>query len=229
MKTILLITLCTFITVSTVRAQEPEPTLDPAVTSTIKERVQKVIESENSVAGVESSAQSSFGIIGTLEKNVGSTLQIRSVQGKLRIVELDRSAVFLQNGRAITREELELNRPVVITGSLDGNGAYVGKRLVVSDDKIFPKERVTIWGTLLASTTKSLTLDILGKNQGTQTVIPVTTLTRYYNIVDQTIRRTDLKPSEEVVIVLPPGESATVSAQRVYSLSTPTSTLPPTP
>jgi hypothetical protein len=229
MKTYLLILITIILTaaagVRVVQAQEPEATPD-SITQTLKDRVQKVMQSDGAqVAGTITEQKTTFGLIGTLEKIVGSTVQIKTYQGVIRIAEVDKTAVIRRLGKVITYEELELNSPVIASGSVDQNGEYHIKSLRIVDDTIFPSRRQTVLGTLVTLTTRTLNFTPSGSQDGTPASAVITAKTSFMDILGQKVNRSLFKPGQQIVTVLPETSTATSSALRVYSLSiTPTST-----
>ncbi len=224
---LLLTTSLFFSTVPVVYGQEgtvspfPSPSVDPAVTTTLKERVQRVLEANPQIRGSQSSDQSTFGLVGTLEKIVGSTMQIRTYQQKNRVVEVAKEAVFLKSNKPIQKEELELNTPVIVMGTIEDN-TYIGRRFIVTDDTIFPTARQTIWATAISTTTRNITVSLFGASEGSQATFPINTQTSYVNLLGTKIVRGDIKPSTEVILVIPGSDAtATASARRVYSLTVP--------
>lgn len=208
-----------------VQAQEPEATPD-SLTQTLKDRVQKVMQSDDpQVAGTITEQKTTFGLIGTLEKIVGSTVQIKTYQGQTRIAEVDRAAVISRLGKVIAYEELELNSSVIASGSLDQNGEYRVKSLRIVEDSVFPTRRLTLLGTLDTITTRALSFTPIVAIEGAPTNVTLSTRTTYMDILGQKVTRSLLKSGQQIVTVLPEGGTATSSALRVYSLSlTPTST-----
>ncbi len=204
-----------------VRSQSPAP--ETSVTQDIKERVQKVLNSDDSKVN-GATTKTTFGIVGTLEKSVGSTLSIRSYNGQTRIVEVFKDAVIISANKQITKEELELNTPIVVMGTLDDNQTYTGKRIIVADDSVFPSTRTSTWGKVVSLTTRSIVLTPQSSTDTTSVTLPISTQTKYYNIADQAIKRTDLKPDDEIVVIAVQSQVATASALRVYSLATPAPT-----
>ncbi|MEP7166616.1 MAG: hypothetical protein ABI758_01405 [Candidatus Woesebacteria bacterium] len=207
------------------QAQEPEATPD-SVTQTLKDRVQRVMQSgQGQVEGTVTEQKTTFGLIGTLEKIVGSTVQIKTYQGATRIAEVEKTASIKRLGKVIAYEELELNSPVIATGILDPNGEYRVNSLKIVDDTIFPSKRQTILGTLETLTTRAITFTLVGPQEATSSSAVVTSKTTFLDILGQKVDKKLFKAGQQIIAVLPEGGSATSSALRVYSLTlTPTST-----
>lgn len=200
---------------------EPTPTPVDAITETLRERVQKVVEAETTqVMGTSTESPKTFGWIGTLEKSVGSTLQIKTYQGPTRIGELSPSARITRAGKVVSATEIELNSPVIVSGTIDQESTYRIERLRISDESIFPSPRQTQLGTLVSLTTRSLTMFSIGERSGAQVSIPISTRTTYFDILGQKIDKRVLKADQQVIAVLAVSTSATPSATRVYSLHT---------
>lgn len=185
-----------------------------------KERMDKLMKSPDpEVQGLVTQMQSTkFGFIATLEKIVGSSLQLQTVNGSQKIVELDKQAVLLKNQKAISRSDIELNSPIIIMGYLDTNGVYLGRRLIIADDTIYPAKRNTVYGTITSLTTKILSI-ATKTDVGNSLDIKLTSKTTYFNTLGNTIKRTDLKLQDPIIAILPDGPIATASALRIYSLS----------
>ncbi|MBP9699840.1 hypothetical protein KBD71_01000 [Candidatus Woesebacteria bacterium] len=191
--------------------------VDEEVTNTIKEHVQRVIESGSKVAGTSTEVKT-FAIIGTLEKSVGSSLQIKSYAGPMRVVELAKDVIFLKANKPIQKEEVELNSPVMILGTLDESETYIGKRVVVSDESIFPTKRKAIWLSFNSSTTRILKARSLGENGGQNMDVPITSATQYVNILGERINKATIQATDPLIVILPETTGATASARKVYSL-----------
>lgn len=207
--------------------EETLPSPDP-VTQTLKERVQQVLEKQDgSVAGVQTLASNTFGFVGTLDKIVGSTLQITTFAGDSRIAELDKTAVVTRQGKLITHEEIELNSTIIATGVKDTDDSYKIKKMSLVTDTIFPTKRQTILGIYASLTTRSILFTPTGSGDGLTTTTPITTRTSFLDILGNKIDRKLLKAPEQIVVVLPEQTTSTVSAIRVYKLSAEQSTLIP--
>ncbi len=211
-------------------AQETAATASAeTVTQTLKDRVQKVLQSdEGKVEGLTSTQRTTFGLVGNLQKVVGSTLQIATVTGPTRIVELDKAAVILRQGKPITNEEVELNSPVLATGVFDQDGTYHVLRLTALSDAYVPTKRVTILGTLQAITTKAMTVSVLAGADDSQLSLPITTRTTYYDLLDTKIDKRFVKVNAQIVAIMPDPLTATSSALRVY-VTSPVSTVSAVP
>lgn len=212
--TLFLLSALTLTLPAPVLAQSP---IDEEVTNTIKEHVQRVIESGSKVAGTSTEVKT-FAIVGTLEKSVGSSLQIKSYAGPMRVVELAKDVVLLKANKPIQKEELELNSPIMVLGTLDESEAYVGKRVVVSDESIFPTKRKAIWLSFNSSTTRLLKARSLGENGGQNIDIPITSGTQYVNILGEKINKATIQSTDPLIVILPETTAATASAKKVYSL-----------
>lgn len=218
--TSLLFTTLITASISSVQAATPTPEASSAgdIQQNVKDRIEKV-SSDPTVQGLMTAMRSpKFGIIGTLEKVVGSTLQIKTVKDATRVIELDKTAVLLKDNKPILREDVELNSPIVVMGFHNEDETFLGRRLVVADDTIFPDKRLTILGKINTVTTKAINVATRVNGQMQNADIKISTKTAYYNLLDTTIKRTDLKPSDAIVAIIP-GDDASASATRVYSLS----------
>lgn len=209
-------------------AQSATPSAE-VVTQTLKDRVQKVLQDEGGkVQGASVAQSSSFGLIGTLQKVVGSTLQIVTVTGPTRVVELDKTAVILRQGKQIKTEEIELNSPVIATGVFDQDRTYHVRRLTTLTESYQQSKRVTIYGTLQSLTTKAFTISVIAGVPDSQIVLPYTTKTAYYDLLDTKIEKKYVKAMQNIVAVIPEVLTATSSASRIYVM-TPISTVSATP
>lgn len=227
----ILTTICAFSPVVTL-AQETN-TASPsseAVTQTLKDRVQKVLQNgEGKVEGSSTTQKSTFGLVGNLQKVVGSTLQIATIPGPTRIVEIDRGATFLRAGKPIKLEDVELNSPVTATGVFDQDGTYHVRRLTALNDALTQTPRTTIYGTIQAMTSKAFTLSVIaGTTNAPQWVLPYTSKTAYYDLLDTKIEKKYIKVNQTVVAVVDGELTATSSALRLY-VTTPVSTVSATP
>ncbi len=216
----------------------PSPTPDLTATNSavqnIKERVEKVKQTTDpTVKGMMTALrQQKFGIVGTIEKIVGSSLQIRTPKGDTRLAELDRDATLLKGQRPITREDMELNTPVIIMGFRQKDETLLIRRLIIADESILGAKRATVYGTVSSVTTKLLTL--LSFRDGVQVSVPIhlSAKTVFLNMLNTAIKRTDMKLSDPAISIFSDLDTATASAQRVYSLSpkaipTPSLLVPP--
>lgn len=231
-RSVLILTLILLsATITPVFAASPSPTALPVTTQdseatesvkqNIKERVEKIRQTTDAeVKGMMEALKSEkFGIIGTLEKIVGSSLQVRSWRGALRVIELDKSATLLKGKTTVVKDDLELNSPVILMGLRDRDNTLIGKRLLLTDESIFPTKRTTIYGKLSAITTKDLTLTSRKDGSMQPVTVKLATKTVYLNSIDGVMKRTDNKPGDPLIVVLPPEVTATVSAIRVYNLA----------
>lgn len=211
-----------------VYAQTASPSAQ-AVTQTLKDRVQKVLQNEDGkVEGATTTQSTTFGLMGTLQKVVGSTLQIATVTGPVRIAELDKDAVILRQGKVIKNEDVELNSPVLATGVFDSNRTYHVKRLTALTENYQPTKRVTFVGTLQSMTTKAYTIAVTAGVSNAQVVLPFTTKTAYYDLLDTKVEKKYLKASQQILSVVADPLTATSSALRIY-IMTPISTVSATP
>lgn len=202
------------------------PEQDLKVNEEIIEHVKKVKENTDStVMGVRTIEQNRFGIMGILEKIVGSTLQIKTLKGKIRVVELDPTAVLLNNQKTITKEEIELNSTVLAMGEIGTDQTYLGKRMVITTQNLTPTRRRTIVGNYVKSTAKALTINPL-HTPSAEKSIPLTIKTTFYNQLKQTTRRTDLVAGDLLIIVVNE-EDEDNTALRIYSLTTKSSAIVP--
>ncbi len=201
----------------------PSPTPQTASDSAminIKQRVEMVKQTTDpQVKGMMTALkQVKFGIIGTLDKIVGSTLQIQTPRGVIRLAELDRTAVVLKGSKPIAHEDIELNIPVIAMGFVQKDGSLLVRRLILSDDSLFGIKQAAIYGKVQSMTTKALNVNGFQNGQPTIISIKFGTRTSYLNTLGNTIKRTDIKPQDPVIAVFS-DEVATASAARIYSLS----------
>ena len=202
----------------------PAPTTSSATNSAlknIKERVEMVKQTTDpQVKGmIDSLKQSKFGVIGTLEKVVGSTLQIKTPSGLVRLAELDRGAVVMKGSKAIFREDIELNVPVIAMGYRQKDNSLLVRRLILADDTLLGTKRQSLYGKADTNTVKSIGLSIFQNGQPSHAFIKISAKTLFFNTLDNAIKRADIKSNDPIVAILPMGDIASVSAQRVYSLS----------
>lgn len=194
-------------------------TASPSALKNIKERVEKVMQTADpQIKGLVSNLkQSRFGITGSLEKIVGSTLQIRNTKGQLRVAELAPDAVLLKGTKPITREELELNSPAIIMGLRGDDQSLQVRRLVILETTPIDPQRLTLFGKV--TSIKSNQISISNQIGGTLSshTLAITSKTSYFNTLDNKIKRTDIVQNDLVVLVTSP--EASTSALRVYSLS----------
>lgn len=220
----IIVILLLFVFTTPVLHAQTTPTTSPVedtegtVNEDIKERVRKVREnSDPAVMGVKTVLQTTFGIIGTLQKVVGSTLQVQSYQGKIKVIELDRNAIIVQGNRTVTKEEVELNTPVLVMGDISQDQSLLGKRVIISDATIFPSRRSTTAGTYEQSTTRALTFTPSYPPDSERKNVTLTNKTTFYNKLHQTIRRTDIKRDDQIIVVTSADNEST--ALRVYDLT----------
>ncbi len=210
-------------------AATPKPTATPIPTPqsatdsamiNIKQRVEMVKQTTDpQVKGMMTALkQVKFGIIGTLDKIVGSTLQIQTPRGVVRLAELDRLAIVLKGTKLIAHEDIELNIPVIAMGFVQKDGSLLVRRLILSDDSLFGTKRATVYGKVSTITTKAVDIHSYQNGQPVTLSIKLGTKTSYLNTLGNTIKRTDIKPQDPVIAVFS-DEVATASASRVYSLS----------
>lgn len=216
MKTFIILTLLSLAVVLPAPASA-QTSIDEEVTNTIKEHVQRVIESGSKVAGTSTELKT-FAIVGTLEKSIGSSLQIKSYAGPMRVVELAKDVVFVRANKPIQKEDLELNSPVMVLGTMDDSETYLGKRVIVSDESIFPTKRKAIWLSFNSSTTRVLKARSLGENGGQNIDIPLTSTTQYLNILGEKINKTTIQSTDPLIVILPETTNATASARKIYTL-----------
>lgn len=199
------------------------------VTQTLKDRVQKVLRTEEGkVEGSTTTAKTTFGLVGTLQKVVGSTLQIVTVQGPTRIAELDKGATILRAGKPIQIADVELNSPIVATGVFDQDLTYHVKRMTTQSEILTQSVRTTLYGTLQTVTTKAFTLNVIAGTNTSQWTLPYTSKTTYYDLLDTKIDKKFVKANMQVLAVIPGELTATSSAVRIYVM-TPVSTVSATP
>ncbi|PWU23857.1 hypothetical protein C5B42_01700 [Candidatus Cerribacteria bacterium 'Amazon FNV 2010 28 9'] len=197
----------------------PTPVSNSTIQESIKDRVDKLKQADPQVQGMMTQMQQqTFGFIGTLQKIVGSTLQIETVKHELRAVELDAGATLLKGSKSIGRSDIELNSPVLVMGLRQPNDVNDGTRLIIADDTIFPDTRTSIYGTFVSTTTKLLTIMTRMNGQVSSQDIHISSKTTYLNSLGNTIKKTDIKPQDPLIIVLP-DETASSAALRVYSLA----------
>lgn len=191
--------------------------------SMIKEQVEKAIKQQANDPEVKGMAlalkSQKFGIIGTLEKIIGSMLQVRSPKGSLRLIELDRSAVILNQSRQITKEDLELNAPVIVMGYKQSDDTLLARRVVISDDSIFGNKRQSITGKLSDMNTKQITLSLQNAQGNIYQAVKYSAKTQFLNTLGMTIKRTDMKTNDQIVAIFNGEATASASAVRVYSLA----------
>lgn len=200
-------------------AQDASPSAQE-VTQTLKDRVQKVLQSESGkVEGTSTNARTTFGLIGTLQKVVGSTLQIVTVQGTTRIVELDKGATILRAGKVIKFDDVELNSPVLATGMFDSDGTYHVKRLTTLSELPTPTKRVTVLGTLQTLAPSKLALNVTAGMTLPQLSLPYTSKTAFYDLLGTKIDKKNVKVGQQLLTVIAGEYTASASAARVYVLS----------
>jgi len=219
---IAIIFLTGFTSVTVAHAQEAATSSGDSITETLKNLVK---ETAQKVQGAVTEQKTTFGLFGTLDKVVGSTVQIKSYTGPVRIAEVEKNAVITRLGKTITYEEIELNSPVIASGTLDQNGEYRIKTLRIVTDSIFPTKRQTLLGTFVSQTTKAVNSIAIGQQAGTPASVTITSKTAFLDILGQKIDKKTLKANQQILTVLPDGGTATASALRIYNLTlTPTST-----
>jgi hypothetical protein len=198
----------------------PSTSASDSVKQNIKERVEKIKQTTDpAVNGLMTSLRSpKFGLIGTLEKIVGSTFQIRNFRGKVHVVEMDKTATLLKNQKTIKREEIELNSPVLVMGYRENDDLYLTRRLVITDDATMPSTNVTLLGKFISSTTKGIKMQTRINNELTDYDMKISAKTSFLNTLNSAIKRTELKENDMLVAILPDNQSSS-SAIRVYSLS----------
>lgn len=210
--------LCMFVgPARAVEDTDPAPSSDP-VTETLKERVQKVLSAESTNTEGSLNQIGSFAFVGTLEKIVGSTVQLSTVANESKVCELDKSTKIFRQNKAIGREEIELNSPVVVIGIKDSDGVLRVQTLRIVDESIYPSKRQTILGTFQTLTTKSLTVSLLGMNAGGSVGYPVTTKTAFLDNLGGKLDKKTFVNGQKILVVLPQTQTATASAMRVFSL-----------
>lgn len=216
---------------TTAPSTQPQTATDSAMKN-IKERVEMVKQTTDpQVKGmITALKQPKFGIIGTLDKIVGSTLQIKTARGTLRLVELDHNAVILRGQRPVARGDIELNAPVIAMGFRQTeDDSLLVRRLILADESLFGTKRTSVFGKVDALTTKLLTLKTFYGKTAVTLPLKIAAKTTYFNTLNDAIKRTDIKVGDPVIAILPEGDVASVSAQRFYSLSPkaiPTPTVP---
>ncbi|HSW89542.1 MAG TPA: hypothetical protein VLH19_01585 [Patescibacteria group bacterium] len=191
----------------------PTPTTQD-VDQNIVNRVEKVKNSPT----LGTSTPITFGIFGTLTKIVGSSLQVQTVTGALRLVELDTKAVVLRGLKQATREDLELGSPIIIMGTVNENQQYVGRRILLSDETIFAPSRVSFLGTIQTLTTKFFTVISAGKNDPERWF--TSAKTKYFDTLGGSLTRSTLIANDKIVAIFADPHTASSSALRVYSLTT---------
>lgn len=215
---ILFLSLSTVI-VTPALAQDATPSAQE-VTQTLKDRVQKVLQNENgTVEGASTNAHTTFGLIGTLQKVVGSTLQIVTIQGTTRIVELDKGATIIRAGKMIKFEDVELNSPVLATGIFDTDGTYHVRRLTTQTELPVPTKRLTILGTMQTLSPSKLALNVTAGMTLPQVVLPYTSKTTFYDLLGSKIDKRYVKAGQQILVVIAGEYSASASATRIYTLS----------
>lgn len=209
---------------------------DSATKSIIKEQVEKALKQQANdpqVKGIsESLRNQKFGVVGTLEKIVGSSLQIRSVKGTLRLVDLDRGAVIIRDQRQIAKEDLELNVPVIVMGYKQSDGTLLARRVVISDETAFGVKKASLYGTATEITAKAIGVQTFVKDKNTPFSIKLSNRTQFLNSLSSLIKRSDIKANDPLIAVFSESEASS-AASKIYSLSpkaipTPSATLPTT-
>lgn len=212
----------------------PNTTATDSAMKNIKERVEMVKQTTDpQVKGmINALKQSKFGVIGTLEKVVGSTLQIKTPSGIVRLAELDHGAVIMKGSKPVAREDIELNAPIIAMGFRQPDNTLLVRRLILADDTLFGSKRTSFFGKVTVNTTKAFNILTFQDGQSLSLPLKITTKTGFLNALDNSIKRTSIVQSDPVVAILPAGDIASVSAQRVYSLSSkaiPSPSMVPTP
>lgn len=196
---------------------------DSATKTMIKEQVEKAIKQQATdpqVKGmVDALKTQKFGVVGTLEKIVGSSLQVRSVKGTLKLIELDRGAVIIKDSKQIAKEELELNVPVIVMGYRQNDDVLLGRRLIISDETIFGTKRATLYGRVKDITTKLLSILSFAKGGDVTVPIKISSTTTYLNTIGGSVKRTDIKANDPVIAVFADAQAGSASAKRVFTLS----------
>jgi hypothetical protein len=206
--------------VGTIHAVDSSSSATPTdpVTETLKERVQKVLSAQSSDSEGSLSAIGNFAFVGTLEKVVGSTVQIMTIANESKVCELDKTTKIYRQNKTIGKEEIELNSPVIIVGNKDSSGVLHVSSLKIVDDSIFPTKRQTIVGTISALSTKSLTLSLLGVNMGANVAYPTSTKTAFLDSLGAKLDKKTFVVGQKVLMVLPQTQTASASALRIFSL-----------
>ena len=209
-------------------SSSPKPTLSPTSTpessdsakQSIRDRIEKVKNTNDpQVQGAMTNLRTpKFAFVGTLEKIVGQNLQIKTYKGTVQIVELDKQSVLLKNNKTIKFEDLELNSNVIVMG-FRLESAYLGKRLIITDEGVIPPKRATIFGKVKLNQNKSILISTFASPNLLDLEIAINTKTKYFNLIDNTIKKTDFKPNDSLIAVFTGDYTATTSAIRIYSLS----------
>lgn len=195
------------------------PQDDVRVNQNIIDRVKQQVDEK--VKGTTTNAKTVFGFIGTLEKTVSTSLQVRTYEEKLRVIELDKDATLLKDAKAIPWADVELNSPVLVMGFFDpSSGVYQGRRLIVLGTAVTTPNQTSLAATFSTSTTKALTVNQTTNGQTSETKIPITSKTQYFNRVSAVIKRTELRSGDKLVVIEAENATASSSALRVYSLTT---------
>lgn len=218
--TTLLIFCIAGLLVSNVSAQSPSPSpQEESVQNNIKDRVEKIMKNPTTVKSADTTGDENFGVVGTLEKMVAQTLQVRTANNGIRIIELDKQAVILRDQKLIDKEELELNSWIIVMGTIDPSKGHVGKRVLVTSSSVTPAKRQTILGVYQSSTSKNLSLIKGVSGFASKETFLYSTKTTFLNILGQTIKRSDIKENDKLLLILPEQQDATPPAKRVYNLT----------
>lgn len=203
--------LLTFVFVTTTSAQTPSPSstdnstsnsTDEAVQQNLKDRLKKVIEEKSDrIKGITDGAPKR-GFIGVVKRISEEALTLDTPRGPV-VLTIESGIEFWQDKKTIARTDIEIGNEVVVIGVQD-NDEFTPERIYLSKTTLRPAPRTIELGSIKKIDKTSITFT---SRAGDEKVFSINTKTRYTNAEGETIKSTDFKADQDVLLIAVPEDA----------------------
>ncbi len=174
------------------------------VQENLKERIKRAAEEQRQVRGTSTTGLKR-GFIGTITRISEETMTLATTRGTLIVTLGD--VALVQNNRAITTSDLEIDNSVVVLGYQTGDD-FQPRRIIVSEASLRPAPREIHIGTVTKIDRTSITIIPRGSNEEKVFTWMTNNRTKFVNNENETIRQADIQTDQDVILITNPEEES---------------------
>jgi len=203
--------------IKSVRAQESTPSASEQSTQNLKTRIEKVVqEKREQIKGViEKIYQKKRGYIAQVQRVSTGSITIKNAKG-IEILPIDEQNVtILKNNKEISLDEIAVENWVIIMG-LQEQDSFTLKRILVSDENLWPKDFHVAIGTVEKIDSRKIQIFLRNNQERAEFLIDKNT--KYQDLNGNDITLKVIKPETQVLII---GykDASTTTATTIKSLA----------
>lgn len=178
---------------------EDEEETDPAITQSLSERIQKVVEEKEDTNGLVA-GQANYttrAIIGKVERLSEANMTVASIKGPV-IVPITEEVELIKDNQLIEISDIEIENSAVVLGIQAGE-SFTPIKVIIDEDEVMPRSQIVEIGTIKEVGTSSLSI-ITRLDSSTKT-FTVNQSTTVIDADNEVIRSSDLFEDVQVIVV----------------------------